>query len=247
MTILARWISPRLFAHPLSTSTRIAPWNGHPHWVCRQSLRQYLWKWTEVVWTLFSPTAPRRSPLPHHPSASTTPSPPPLYLPGGPLPHELFPLRSRASAVRPCRFTRFILCLCARPSALLPSLLYIPFLFHQRRLLAFLVSRVRAKSTRAAAAAVCPPNYAEFISYGARHACRQPLPVTFIPAVIYERKRAVYTVYSLRLPFSRDSAETHYFSCVRLWCDFYVKASFASVRINWSPYEFIVWNELKKL
>lgn len=34
-------------------------------------------------------------------------------------------------------------------------------------------ARAEAKSTRAAAAAVCPPNYAEFISYGAQHACRR--------------------------------------------------------------------------
>lgn len=72
-------------------------------------------------------------------------------------------------------------------------------------------SRVRAKSTRAAAAAVCPPNYAEFISYGARHACLRPLPVTFIPAVIYERERAVVYTAPLRLPFSRDFAETLFF------------------------------------
>jgi len=45
--ILAR--RPGLFARPL-----LLP----PRWVRRQSLRQYLWKWTEVVWTLFSPAVP---------------------------------------------------------------------------------------------------------------------------------------------------------------------------------------------
>lgn len=58
-------------------------------------------------------------------------------LPPGPPPHGLFPLRSRASAVRPCRFARFILSL--RPFALLPYFLSLspsfflcPFLSHQR-------------------------------------------------------------------------------------------------------------------
>lgn len=129
-----------------------------------------------------------------HPSALTTPipSPTPLYPSEGSPPHGLFPLHSRASPVRPCRFVLYSLPPSLRSTPVLST--STSFFFPTTIFFLLSLSHVRAKSTRAAAAAVCPPNYAEFISYGARHACRQPLPVTFIPAVIYERERAVYTV-----------------------------------------------------
>lgn len=150
----------------------------------------------------------------HRPSASTTPtpSPTPLYPFWGFHPRTAADFFHFAPRIRPCRFARFILSL--RPSAPLPYSTSISF---PPTTIFFLLSssRVRAKSTRAAATAVCPPNYAEFISYGTRHACWRPLPVTFIPAVIYER--AVYTVPPPRLPFSRDFVETLFF--VRSFCD----------------------------
>lgn len=87
----------------------------------------------------------------------------------------------RASAVRPCRFALYSLppCLCSSP---VPPLY--PFLSRQQPSSSrFPRLACGAKSTRAAAAAVCPPNYAEFISYGARHACLPATP----PGYFYSR------------------------------------------------------------
>jgi len=170
----------------------------------RQSLRQYLWKWTEVVWTLFSPT---------HPSAPTTstPSSTLLYPSEGIYPPRTFstslprirrpPLSFRPlfSASVPSLFSRTLSTSTSFPPTAETTIFFLLSLSH-----------VRAKSTRAAAAAVCPPNYAEFISYGARHACRQPLPITFIPTVIYEN--APHIPWNPpRLPFSCDLVEMLFF------------------------------------
>lgn len=97
--------------------------------------------------------------------------------------HGLFPLRSRARApapvVSPALFSSSLTSATPslsvfprsspRVSASSPLLLSASL----DCLLARALSLFRAsRSTRAAAAAVCPPNYAEFISYEARHACR---------------------------------------------------------------------------
>lgn len=96
---------------------------------------------------------PPRSPLSPLGSAPPPSSPPPP-------PYGLFPLRSR-----PHRFARFI----SLFSPLFSFILSVyPFLLCQRLSSGF-PRLAWIKSMRAAVAAVCPPNYTEFISYGTGH------------------------------------------------------------------------------
>lgn len=168
----------------------------------RQSLRQYLWKWTEVVWTLFSPadSPPLRADYIYsiaYLAVSIW-----GYLSPRTFSTSLPRIRRPPLSFRPL-FSPSIPSLFSRTLSTSTS-------FPPTTIFLLSLSHVRAKSTRAAAAAVCPPNYAEFISYGARHACRQPLPITFIPAVIYEN--APHIPWNPPwLPFSRDLVETLFF------------------------------------
>lgn len=188
----------------------------HPRWMRRQSLRQYLWKWTEVVWTLFSPAVPPARPRRLHLLHRL-----PRYIHPGVHPRMDF-FRFAPRIRRPPLSFRPLYSL--PPSLRSSPVLSISISFLLTTIFfLFSSSRVRAKSTRAAATAVCPPNYAEFISYGARHACWRPLPVTFIPAVIYER--AVYIPAAVTF-FARLCGNV-IFLRVRLQ-RFYMKVSFTS-------------------